>query len=89
MMMDSKFLNYMLGDKVCRRWNGEEVDWEDNYPYVYIRDAWEKVGVKASMSDHMDVPNTYSIDGRQVTRREAFLHAQKVLNKFVTDSDWM
>ena len=49
--------------------------------------AWKKVGVDAYINP-VDI-NQYSINGKQVSQGEAYRHAQKVLNKYVKDSDWM
>ncbi|MBR5909098.1 MAG: hypothetical protein IKZ66_03875 [Schwartzia sp.] len=84
-ILDSKFLNYMLGDKVCRRWDGK-VRWNEE-PDEMVRKAWEKVGVTFYWK-YLE-SNRYVINGVDVTRKQAFEHAQKVLGKKVKDSDWM
>ena len=86
MIMDSRFLNYLLGDEVCKRWNGEKENY-DTRPDKMIQKAWKKVGVTCYTRDN--IANVYLIHGYDITRKQAFEHAQKVLGKYVKDSDWM
>ena len=83
--LDSFFLNYLLGNDVCRRWDGK-VRWNEE-PDEMVRKAWEKVGVTFYWK-YLE-SNRYVINGVDVTRKQAFEHAQKVLGKKVKDSDWM
>ncbi len=86
-MLDCNFLNYMLGDKVCRRWDGKLHGCYDESSDEMARKAWAKVGV-TFYCKYLE-SNRYVINGVDVTRRQAFEHAQKVLNKYVKDKDWM
>jgi hypothetical protein len=86
MIMDSRFLNYLLGDEVCKRWNGEKENY-DTRPDKMIQKAWKKFGVTCYTRDN--IANVYLIHGYDITRKQAFEHAQKVLGKYVKDSDWM
>ncbi|MBR5908610.1 MAG: hypothetical protein IKZ66_01400 [Schwartzia sp.] len=88
MTLDSRFLNYLLGDSVCRRHDFSE--WKNRSKFVdEVERAWAKVGVEAHFMSSDTIKNSYWIGDRNVTRREAFEHAQKVLGKKVKDSDWM
>ena len=88
MAMDSRFLNYLLGDKVCRRRDFN--DWGKLARYEKeLEQAWAKVGVRIIFANSNTLKNGYVINHELVSRREAFEHAQKVLGKTVKDSDWM
>ena len=86
--LDSFFLNYLLGNDVCRRWDGKASGvYEEGEVTSMVKNAWAKVGVKADPWGGYQ--NDYYIDNKKVTRKQAFEHAQKVLGKQVKDSDWM
>ena len=88
MAMDSRFLNYLLGDKVCRRRDFK--DWGTLARHEKeLEQAWAKVGVRIIFANSNTLKNGYVINHNLVSRREAFEHAQKVLGKQVKDSDWM
>ncbi|MBR5908614.1 MAG: hypothetical protein IKZ66_01420 [Schwartzia sp.] len=92
---DSYFLNYMFGNDVCERWPNKPRDYGDNgdeEAYEQVRNGWKKVGIVCECDCSFagfNVPNKYFIDGKEISRKQAFEHAQKVLGKKVTDSDWM
>ena len=85
--LDSYFLYHMLGT-CCLPW-----DCKNQNVYVRVsafadvRAAWMKLGVDINIWEGNQ--NEYFINGKRISRREAFEHAQKVLGKKVTDSDWM
>jgi hypothetical protein len=89
MAQDCKFLNYMLGDKECKLWIPGDPNHYVDFPPKHVEDAWAKVGIKAKCYDVSVLYNKYYLDGKEITRKQAFAHAQKVLNKYVKDSDWM
>ena len=86
---DTYFLRHMLGNGACRSWSRsfEEDNWASSGINKEVVAAWKKVGVDAYINP-VDL-NQYSINGKQVSQGEAYRHAQKVLNKYVKDSDWM
>ena len=85
--LDSYFLYHMLG-RCCLPWDVHE---QDTYvrvgAYADVRAAWKKLGV--DMNIWAEARNEYFIDGKRISRKQAFEHAQKVLGKQVKDSDWM
>ncbi|MBO6179725.1 MAG: hypothetical protein J6O04_11155 [Selenomonadaceae bacterium] len=52
-----------------------------------IRRAWASVGVEFECTgDNFDY--SYRINGRQVSRDEAWLHAEQVVGKHLKRADW-
>ena len=86
---DSRFLNVLLRGRPgqCDRYG------VDKCRVVYTRfdvnkeitDAWASVGVTAYLDG---LGNKYYINGKKVTRDQAWAHAQKVVGKTLQKSDW-
>ena len=93
--LDNRFLNYLLGDSVCeiiepfKASNKQERDRKVMKLDRTLEEAWAKVGVTCVAYARVSICNIYEIDGKRVSRGDAMRHAQKVLGKYVKDSDWM
>ena len=89
---DSCFLNVLLRGRPgqCDRYG----DWKsDPYSIGYedrveeVKAAWASVGVTADIQKGM-LRNRYYINGKTVTRDQAWTHAQQVVGKTLKRSDW-
>ena len=93
---DNAFLNCLLGDSVCKRIDpfrcrtSQEMDRRLEAMKASIIAGWAKVGVtcEPDFFDMFSPHNVYKINGKCVSRGDAMRHAQNVLGKHVTDSDW-
>ena len=92
--LDSFFLNYMFGNEVCQRWKNEDteygVDNGDHKAYEQVKNGWAKVGVRfeADVNRDWNRPAKHFIGEIPISRQQAFEHAQRILGRFVKDSDW-
>lgn len=90
MSNDSKFLNVLLrgrngqpdryGKLKCHfgQWSG--IDEE-------LKAAWKSVGVETRIGCQ-SLLNKYYIDGKKVTQAQAWAHAEEVVGKHLSESDW-
>ena len=94
---DNAFLNCLLGDSGCKRIDpfrcrtSQEMDRKLEAMKASIIAGWAKVGVTCEPKidfDFVSPYNVYKIDGKVVSRGDAMRHAQNVVGKHVTDSDW-
>jgi len=94
---DNGFLNCLLGDSGCKRiypykeHTSEAQLCKKHELKAAIIAGWAKVGVTCEPKidfDFVSPYNVYKIDGKVVSRGDAMRHAQNVLGKHVTDSDW-
>ena len=86
---DSRFLNVLLrgrpgqpdryGETRC--YGSSEIEKE-------ITTAWASVGVTANIYKAPAGKNHYYINGKEVTRDQAWAHAQQVVGKTLKKSDW-
>jgi len=86
---DSRFLNSLNGScdrygtyKVSPSTPGSDARREE------IKNAWAKVGIKATLAVEYDWQNTYYLDGKQITQEEARQHAMNVTGHHMTEKDW-
>ncbi|MBR3722115.1 MAG: hypothetical protein IKN12_05045 [Selenomonadaceae bacterium] len=82
---DSRYLNVLLRGREghCGRYGY----WKALDNYKEIVNAWASVGVEFNC-DGEDFCYRYYIDGRQVSRDEAWLHAEQVVGKHLKRADW-
>ena len=86
---DSRFLNSLNGScdrygtyKVSPSTPGSDARREE------IKNAWAKVGIKATLAVEYDWQNRYFLDGREITQEEARQHAMNVTGHHMTEADW-
>ncbi len=85
---DSRFLNILLQNLPAQPDRYGEYTIKQDYHKKEVLNAWKGVGIKATF--HMDdsTPNTYELDGRQITRAQAFAHAEKIVGIHLETKDW-
>ena len=88
---DSKFLNVLLRDTGyyrCDRYGRATVVWGSSgiSPLADVENAWKGLGIKIEFHDRAN--NKYYLDGKQITRDEAWDHAEKLVGKHLERSDW-
>ena len=86
---DSKFLNVLLHGRPgrCDRYG----TWRAGCNYTEIANAWASVGIKAVLNDHSlykVISNEYYLNGKQISREEAWAHAEQVVGKHLEKKDW-
>ena len=81
---DSRFLNVLLAGRAgqCDRWG----EWKAASHTAEISQAWASVGVEFKHNGHKD--NKYFINGNEVTREDAWAHAQQVVGRTLERTDW-
>ena len=81
---DSRYLNVLLRGREgqCGRYGS----WRSNNHYGEVVRAWASVGVVLSVDD--DDCLAYCIDGKEISRHEAWLHAEQVVGKHLKRADW-
>ncbi len=77
----SRFLNTLLGDGVCRRYD----DARAHLNYFEIKRAWKGVGVDIAKQKY---GFAYFIGGQMVSPKAAFDHALQVTGKHLEPADW-
>ena len=82
---DSRFLNVLLQGREgqCERYGS----WRSGRHFDEVAKAWRSVGVDCGWDDDDDCC-CYRIDGKVVSRYEAWLHAEQVVGKHLKRSDW-
>jgi len=86
---DSRFLNSLNGS--CDRYGTYKVSPStpgSDARRKEIKDAWAKVGIKATLAVEYDWQNRYFLDGREITQEEARQHAMNVTGHHMTEADW-
>ena len=89
---DSRFLNVLLrgNPAQCDRYGAWRISVESHEDE--IKKAWAAVGVDAEIDGGnyfiLGKSNSYSINGKKVTRDEAYQHAMNVVGKQMSKSDW-
>ncbi|MBR5908565.1 MAG: hypothetical protein IKZ66_01165 [Schwartzia sp.] len=78
---DSKFLNSLLGDEVCRNMESGDMPWQELKDMV--TEAWSRVGIRLGGYGAIRGANYYwsERDNRAVSREEAMRQAQEFLGK--------
>jgi hypothetical protein len=86
---DSKFLNVLLQGRPgkCDRYG----TWRAGCNKPEIVTAWASVGIKAVLNDHsmyQTISNEYYLNGKQISRDEAWAHAEQVVGRHLAKSEW-
>ena len=75
---DTFFLNALFGSDVCPTCDNYDVDNEPHKWNSIVTKAWKSAGVDYHIQDRY---NSYSIDGKAVSRDAARKHAMQVVGK--------
>ena len=80
MSRDSKFLNVLLAGRAgcCDRYGVFKVFFNTSE----VISAWNSVGIQIGPD------NGYYLDGKKISRSDAYAHAQSVIGKTLQESDW-
>jgi len=85
---DSRFLNSLAN--LCDRYGATTIAFFSHDEEIVA--AWDKVGVKAYLSDNIlkneASANIYYINGQRVTQEQARQHAMQVTGHYMSRSDW-
>ena len=86
---DSRFLNVLLHGRAgrCDRYG----TWRAGCNKPEIVTAWASVGIKAVLNDHsmyQTISNEYYLNGKQISRDEAWAHAEQVVGRHLAKSEW-
>ena len=84
---DSKFLNVLLRGRPgqCDRYGS----WRAGLNDTEIAKAWASVGIRAKFHYSSKAgPNEYYLDGKEISREEAWAHAEQVVGKHLQKKDW-
>ena len=86
---DSKVLNVLLQGRSgkCDRYG----TWRAGCNKSEIVTAWASVGIKAVLNDHsmyQTISNEYYLNGKQISRDEAWAHAEQVVGRHLAKSEW-
>ncbi|WP_297571170.1 hypothetical protein [uncultured Anaerovibrio sp.] len=89
---DSKFLNVLLrgtGYHHCDRYGKARIFWgaDDLSPSDDVRNSWEGLGIRVEFHTGPK-HNEYFLNGKQITRDEAWDYAEKVVGKHLGRADW-
>lgn len=81
---DSRFLNVLLRGREgqCERYGAFKAHW----CWSSVVRAWNSVGVEILYGEFFGY--SYSINGKIVSRDEAWQHAEQVVGKHLQRSDW-
>jgi len=84
---DSRFLNVLLRGKwqQCDRYG----EWRAGEHFNEIVKAWASVGVELYFAvQGKDGKYCYNINGKEVSRYDAWLHAEQVVGRHLKRADW-
>ena len=85
---DSKFLNALLngtGYHQCKRYSAKDL-YDDVESRFDVLLSWGSVGIEIKLFDHDK--NLYILNGKEITRAEAWSHAQNLVGKHLTKEQW-
>ena len=88
---DSRFLNVLLqGTKYhhCDRYGATRIWFDIGGATNDIIKSWESLGIKVHFCSNASGKNMYFKDGREITRDEAWAHAEKLVGKHLTKAQW-
>ena len=86
---DSRFLNVLLHGTnkyhQCDRYSGFTMFLSE--PALYdLRKSWNSLGIE--LEDSRFVGNTYKLNGKEISRAEAWAHAESLVGKHLTKEQW-
>ena len=85
---DSRFLNVLLHGTnkyhQCDRYGEFKMFWRGNARKDLTK-AWSSLGIEMTYSD---AGNEYKLNGKKISREEAWAHAESVVGKHLTEAQW-
>ena len=85
---DSRFLNVLLHgtDKYhqCDRYGGFMMFLSES-ARDDLKKAWNSLGIEV---EHYFGKNTYKLNGKEISRAEAWAHAESLVGKHLTEAQW-
>ena len=87
---DSRFLNVLLrGTKYhqCDRYGATKMFFCHS-AVVDLNNAWKSLGVELRARTGFIMKNKYKLNGKEISRDEAWAHAEKLVGKHLTESEW-
>ena len=84
---DSRFLNVLLQGTnyhQCDRYGATKMFFGIGISDVFK--AWKSLGIE--FESYPVRANKYLLDGKEITRDEAWAHAEKLVGKHLTEKDW-
>ena len=86
---DSRFLNVLLQGTnkyhQCDRYGEFRMFWSSKTAHDDITKAWNSLGIEV---EHNLGANTYKLNGKSISREEAWAHAEKLVGKHLTKEQW-
>lgn len=86
---DSRYLNVLLRGTDyyrCDRYGSTKIAWSVGAENDVLR-AWASLGIKVT-SDFAFTNNHYKLNGKEISRQEAWAHAEELAGKHLKKSDW-
>ena len=87
---DSRFLNVLLqGTKYhqCDRYGATKMFFQYS-AVVDLNNAWKSLGVELRARTGFIMKNKYILNGNEITRAEAWAHAENLVGKHLTKAQW-
>jgi len=88
---DSRFLNVLLnGTKYhhCDRYGSTRLWFDTGDATNDIINSWKSLGINAYLCNNTLTKNHYYLNGKEITRDEAWAHAEKLVGKHLTKAQW-
>lgn len=88
---DSRFLNVLLqGTKYhhCDRYGATRMWFDTGHATNDIINSWKSLGIDAHLCNSTLTKNHYYLNGKEITRDEAWAHAEKLVGKHLTKEQW-
>ena len=88
---DSRFLNVLLqGTKYhhCDRYGATRIWFSTGDAINDVIKSWESLGIKVHFCSNTSGKNMYFKDGREISQKEAWAHAEKLVGKHLTKAQW-
>ena len=88
---DSRFLNVLLHETnkyhQCDRY-GEFRIFTDAEARDDLTKSWNSLGIEITYSTSDFFKNTYRLNGKEISREEAWAHAESLVGKHLTKEQW-
>ena len=89
---DSRFLNVLLHKTTkyhqCDRYGSTKLWFDTGDATKDIINSWKSLGIDAYLCNSTLTKNHYYLNGKEITRDEAWAHAEKLVGKHLTKEQW-